>query len=335
MKGTVVTLPTESVVSNITIGAELDDEETNQNTNERRSTELTLSELVERYTIQNHENLQTATAVNQSLRTLPGAFRVVPGRNPYSQSDSFPPSPPAVVDEEGELQQTDNIALEAGCGDEEAPPALEAYLVQDEDDDAPQMEIAEAERVKPFFQRREGQLTIVITGALVACLVTLLGVFLSRGDNNDENSTLLLEVTDKPTPSPTLDPRATLTIVQERGAVNCGIEDYNREGGVNLGEHDIDQCRALAAIIFGDITKINLVTVGADDRYERLLNHEVDVLYAGDTNTLEKSIREVRDAVYILHFMIYISCTTTYVSHHLLAFNSSCLFTQSLQLGRH
>ena len=82
MKGTVVTLPTESVVSNITIEettektAELDDEETNQNTNESRSTELTLSELVERYTIQNHENLQTATAVNQSLRTLPGAFRV-------------------------------------------------------------------------------------------------------------------------------------------------------------------------------------------------------------------------------------------------------------------
>ncbi len=306
MKGTVVTLPAESVVSNITIEettekpAELeDDEETNQNTNERRSTELTLSELVERYTIQNHENLQTAAAVNQSLRTLPGAFRVR-GHNPYSQSDSFPPSPPAVVDEEGELQQTDNIALEAGCGDEEAPPVLSAYLVQDEDDDAPQMEIAEAERIKPFFQRREGQLTIVITGALVACLVTLLGVFLSRGDNNDENSTLLLEVTDKPTPSPTLDPRATLTIVQERGAVNCGIEDYNREGGVNLGEYDIDQCRALAAIIFGDITKINLVTVGADDRYERLLNHEVDVLYAGDTNTLEKSIREVRDAVYIL-----------------------------------
>ena len=333
MKGTVVTLPTESVVSNITIEettektAELDDEETNQNTIESRSTELTDEQIV---AIQNHENLQTATAVNQSLRTLPGAFRV-PGHNPYSQSDSFPPSPPAVVDE-GELQQTDNIALEAGCGDEEVPPVLSAYLVQDEDDDAPQMEIAEAEKVKPFFQRREGQLTIVITGALMACLVTLLGVFLSRGDNNDENSTLLSEVTDKPTPRPTLDPRATLTIVQERGAVNCGIEDYNREGGVNLGEYDIDQCRALAAIIFGDITKINLVTVGADDRYERLLNHEVDVLYAGDTSTLEKSIREVRDAVYILHFMIYISysCTTTYVSHHLLAFKSSCLFTQSL-----
>jgi len=42
--------------------------------------------------------------------------------------------------------------------------------------------------------------------------------------------------------------------------------------------------------------------VGADDRYERLLNHEVDVLYAGDTNTLEKSIREVREAVIYITF---------------------------------
>jgi len=41
------------------------------------------------------------------------------------------------------------------------------------------------------------------------------------------------------------------------------------------------------------VTKFNLVTMGADDRYERLVNHEVDVLFAGDTFTLEKSIREV------------------------------------------
>ena len=62
---------------------------------------------------------------------------------------------------------------------------------------------------------------------------------------------------------------------------------------MNLGEYNIDQCRALAATVFKDPTKINLVTVGADDRYERLLNREVDALYAGDTFTLEKSIREV------------------------------------------
>ena len=36
--------------------------------------------------------------------------------------------------------------------------------------------------------------------------------------------------------------------------------------------------------------------VGAEDRYERLIGgREIDVLYAGDTFTLEKAIREVRD----------------------------------------
>eukprot|EP00986_Skeletonema_menzelii_P006054 scaffold2287_cov135-Skeletonema_menzelii.AAC.5 len=97
---------------------------------------------------------------------------------------------------------------------------------------------------------------------------------------------------DEPTSAPTLDQRPTLTIVRERGVVNCGIEDVNREGGINLGEYNIDQCRALAATIFGDPTKMELVIVGADDRYERLLNHEVDVLFAGDSFTLEKLVRE-------------------------------------------
>jgi len=154
------------------------------------------------------------------------------------------------------------------------------------------MEVAQAEKVKPYVQRKEGQLTIAIVGLLLACLAILLGIFLSRGENNDEISELV-ELTDRPTPSPTFDPRPTLAIVRDRGVVNCGIEDVNREGGVKLGEYNIDQCRALAATIFKDPTRMNLVTVGADDRYERLLNHEVDVLYAGDTFTLEKSIREV------------------------------------------
>jgi len=165
------------------------------------------------------------------------------------------------------------------------------------------MEVAQAEKVKPYVQRKEGQLTIVIVGGLLACLAILLGIFLSRGENNDEASELV-ELTDRPTTSPTFDPRPTLAIVRDRGVVNCGIEDVNREGGVNLGEYNIDQCRALAATIFKDPTKMNLVTVGADDRYERLLNHEVDVLYAGDTFTLEKSIREVSVSIYAFYALL-------------------------------
>ena len=84
-----------------------------------------------------------------------------------------------------------------------------------------------------------------------------------------------------------------VTIVQDRGVLNCGIEDL-REGDINLNEFNIDQCRAVAATIFGDPTKIHLVIVDANNKYEKLFGRKVDVLFAGDTFTLEKLIREVR-----------------------------------------
>ena len=260
------------------------------------------------------ENLHTLVAVTQSLRTLPGAFRVA-GPNPYSQggnSGNSPTSSPIPIEEDeggdeptqGEEQAATNNIETDYTDEEEVCHVPSAYLVHEEDDEennatTQQLEIAEAEKVKPYLQRKEGQLTIIIVFGLMACLVVLLGTFLSRegNRNNDEtsSSSLLDGVTPVPTLAPTFDPRPTLTIVKERGIVKCGIEDENRQGGVNLGEYNIDQCRALAATVFGDITKIELVIMGADDRYERLANHEVDVLYAGDTLTIEKLIREVRE----------------------------------------
>lgn len=221
-------------------------------------------------------------AVTESHRTEPGAFRV---EGPDTNSPT----------EEEEREGSDHGQQPETEADEEVCRIPSAYLVEEDEESV--KGIAQAEKVGPYYQRREGQLTIGIVGGLCACLAIILGVFLSRGDKNGE-TTALVEVTDKPTSAPTLDPRPTLTIVLERGVVNCGIEDVNREGGINLAEYNIDQCRALAATIFGDPTKMNLVIVGADDRYEKLLNHEVDVLYAGDSFTLEKLVREVRDSFY-------------------------------------
>ena len=86
--------------------------------------------------------------------------------------------------------------------------------------------------------------------------------------------------------------------------VNCGIEDASREGDVNLAEYNIDQCRAVAATIFGNPTRMNLVVVGKDDRYERLTGRELDVLFAGDTFTLERLIREVSQT--ILNLFVFV-----------------------------
>ena len=229
-------------------------------------------------------------AINQSIRTHPGAYQVT---GPDANSPIF----------EEETEGSDiGQQLETTEADEEACRLPSAYIVEDVEEN--DKEIVQAEKLKPYFQRREGQLTFIIVGGLMACLAILLGVFLSRGDNNGE-VTALVEVTDRPTSAPTLDPRPTLTIVRERGVVNCGIEDVNREGGINLAEYNVDQCRALAATIFGDPTKMNLVIVGADDRYEKLLNHEVDVLFAGDSFTLEKLVREVRDSNYTVFCRLY------------------------------
>ena len=308
------------------------------------------------------ENLHTLVAVTQSLRTLPGAFRVA-GPNPYSQggnSGNSPTSSPTPIEEDeggdeptqGEEQAATNNIETDYTDEEEVCHVPSAYLVHEEDDEennnamTPQLEIAEAEKVKPYLQRKEGQLTIIIVFGLMACLVVLLGIFLSReGNRNNETSSsnaLLDGVTPVPTLAPTYDPRPTLTIVKERGFVKCGIEDANREGGVNLGEYNIDQCRALAATVFGDITKIELVIMGADDRYERLANHEVDVLYAGDTLTIEKLIREVRgeDIMDLFHVQ-HLSCSricklTTYILLAPVQHPLFCLPSlHSQRLGKH
>jgi len=249
---------------------------------------------------QNNESLHTLFATAESYRTLPGAFRVEgPGSGVNSNANTSNNSPTRdTIEEEKQGSDIGIQEPEIEAADEEVCHVPSAYLVEEGEDEDGTMEVAQAEKVKPYVHRKEGQLTIAIVGGLLACLAILLGIFLSRGEKNDETSELV-ELTDRPTPSPTFDPRPVLAIVRDRGVVNCGIEDVNREGGVKLGEYNIDQCRALAATIFKDPTKMNLVTVGADDRYERLLNHEVDVLYAGDTFTLEKSIREVSVSIYI------------------------------------
>ena len=204
----------------------------NTNTN---TTQLTDEQIAAN---QNNESLHTLFATAESFRTLPGAFRVEgPGSAGNSGATTSNNSPTRGAIEEEEEQSSD-IGIqepEIEAADEEVCHVPSAYLVEEGDDEEGTMEVAQAEKVKPYVQRKEGQLTIAIVGGLLACLAILLGIFLSRGDKNDETSELV-ELTDRPTPSPTFDPRPTLAIVRDRGVVNCGIEDVNREGGVNLGE---------------------------------------------------------------------------------------------------
>ena len=86
---------------------------------------------------------------------------------------------------------------------------------------------------------------------------------------------------------------ATLDDVKARGvlkcAVNTGLAGFASPD--DKGEYsgfDVDYCKALAAAIFGDVTKVEYTPTSAKDRFEVLANKTVDVLVRNSTWTLSR-----------------------------------------------
>ena len=85
----------------------------------------------------------------------------------------------------------------------------------------------------------------------------------------------------------------TLKTVQARGMVSCGVgqglpgfsapDDKGNWTGI-----DVDVCRALAAAIFNDPTKVKFVSLSAKDRFTALQSGEIDVLSRNTTWTLSR-----------------------------------------------
>ena len=94
---------------------------------------------------------------------------------------------------------------------------------------------------------------------------------------------------------------ATLDAVQKKGFVQCGISDglpgfsYADEKGNYLGL-DVDVCRAVAAAVFGDATKVRYSPLTAKERFTALQSGEVDILSRNTTWTSS------RDAALGLNF---------------------------------
>jgi len=85
----------------------------------------------------------------------------------------------------------------------------------------------------------------------------------------------------------------TLAKVKERGAVNCGVTEgvagfsLPDEAGYWVGIES-DYCRAIAAAIFNDITKVNFTPLNSTNRWEYLSNGSVDVLSRQTTWTMQR-----------------------------------------------
>ena len=83
---------------------------------------------------------------------------------------------------------------------------------------------------------------------------------------------------------------STLDAVQKKGFVQCGISDglpgfsYADAKGNYLGI-DVDVCRAVAAAVFGDASKVKFSPLTAKERFTALQSGEVDILSRNSTWT--------------------------------------------------
>src|ERR1700693_5483190 len=85
----------------------------------------------------------------------------------------------------------------------------------------------------------------------------------------------------------------TLKKVQDRGSLMCGVSQglpgfSNPDDKGNWTGFDVDECRAVAAVIFDDPTKVKFVPLSAKDRFTALQSGVIDVLSRNTTWTLSR-----------------------------------------------
>ena len=87
--------------------------------------------------------------------------------------------------------------------------------------------------------------------------------------------------------------QATLNTTKQKGAVQCGSNPGLAGFGVpdaqgNWTGLDVDYCRAIAAAIFNDPTKVRFIPLTAKDRFTALQSGEIDVLVRNSTWTMSR-----------------------------------------------
>src|SRR3954454_11260786 len=85
----------------------------------------------------------------------------------------------------------------------------------------------------------------------------------------------------------------TLRAVKERGTLNCGVSQgllgFSSMDDKNVWTgFDVDICRAVAAAIFGDATKVTFTPLDAVGRFAALQSSKVDVLSRNSTWTMSR-----------------------------------------------
>ena len=86
-----------------------------------------------------------------------------------------------------------------------------------------------------------------------------------------------------------------LKSIRDRGAVNCGVSEglYGfsaRDDKGNWSGFDVELCRALAAAIFNDASKVNFIPLESGRRFEPLQSGAIDVLSRNTTWTMSREV---------------------------------------------
>jgi general L-amino acid transport system substrate-binding protein len=86
---------------------------------------------------------------------------------------------------------------------------------------------------------------------------------------------------------------STLSDVKAKGFVQCGVNTgllgfAQPDAAGNWTGFDVDYCRAIAAAIFGDATKVKYTALSATNRLPALESREIDVLVRNTTWTINR-----------------------------------------------
>jgi general L-amino acid transport system substrate-binding protein len=87
----------------------------------------------------------------------------------------------------------------------------------------------------------------------------------------------------------------TLDAVKARGTLICGVNEglegfSSKDASGNWSGFDADFCRAVAAAIFADSSKVQFVPLSASDRFDALHGGKIDILSRNSTWTLSREL---------------------------------------------
>lgn len=101
---------------------------------------------------------------------------------------------------------------------------------------------------------------------------------------------------------------SVLDTVKQRGTLNCGTDNtapgfgYLNTTTGQMEGLDVDFCKAVAAAVLGDASKVKFVTVTDKSRFDAVLTNQVDVVFA---HTTMKPARESSIAIDFLPINFY------------------------------